>query len=147
MKIESKSLKETEEVARKFLDLISKREETKGAQVAGLSGDLGAGKTTFVQAIARILGVKENVTSPTFVIMKIYPLSDQVAKWSRLIHIDAYRLENGEELMKLNFAEVAGNQKNLILIEWTENVSSALPKNSHQINFKFIDDQTREIEF
>ncbi len=173
MKRVSKSLAETEEAAKDFLDFLSENKVGKGAQVAGLFGDLGAGKTTFVQAIGRLVGIKEIITSPTFVIMKRYEVeapgtshfrdhsgafaqvlvskmagSDRpTSSFERLIHIDAYRLKNGEELMKLNFAEVLADPNNLVLIEWPENVASAMPENFHKVYFKFIDENTREIEY
>src|SRR3989338_1544300 len=76
--------------------------------VVALSGDLGAGKTTFAQAVAKSLGVEETVNSPTFVIQKVYALSDQ--QWGRLIHIDAYRLKSADELRALGWDEMVGNQ-------------------------------------
>ena len=109
------------------------------ALVVGLSGHLGAGKTAFVKLLAKELGVEEEVTSPTFVLMKIYEV-DQKFKvheqqresaeasskiqipWNRLIHIDAYRLERREELEALDWENLVADKNNLILIEWPENV-------------------------
>ena len=71
------------------------------ARVVALMGDLGAGKTTYAKAFANALGVNDHVTSPTFVIEKRYPLHNQ--NFSQLIHIDAYRLENADELRKLDW--------------------------------------------
>ncbi|HZS43216.1 MAG TPA: tRNA (adenosine(37)-N6)-threonylcarbamoyltransferase complex ATPase subunit type 1 TsaE [Candidatus Paceibacterota bacterium] len=146
MKIDSRSLDETGVVAEKFLDYLRDLKGEEGAQIAGLIGDLGAGKTTFVQALGRLLGIRESMTSPTFVIEKNYELAGDPT-WNKLIHIDAYRLQNGEELMKLNFEEIAADPKNLVLIEWSKNVESALPKNYQKIYFKFIDENTREIKY
>jgi tRNA threonylcarbamoyladenosine biosynthesis protein TsaE len=70
--------------------------------------------------IARIMGVKQEITSPTFVIMKIYETQNE--RWPRLIHIDAYRLERGEELQAIDFERLVSDKRNLILIEWPENV-------------------------
>ena len=113
--------------AAKWLGRISSdREGADGAFVAGLSGHLGAGKTAFVKRIAAELGIREVVTSPTFVIMKIYETggSDAGAKaaFKRLIHIDAYRLERREELEALRFEDVVSDKNNLVMIEWPENV-------------------------
>ncbi|MGB8815865.1 MAG: tRNA (adenosine(37)-N6)-threonylcarbamoyltransferase complex ATPase subunit type 1 TsaE [Minisyncoccia bacterium] len=143
MKIISKSLVDTEEVARNFVEKLSVGFYD-GACVVGLYGDLGSGKTTFTKAIAKILGVKGNITSPTFVIEKIYPISYHF--FTKLIHIDAYRLESPEELEKLSWKEALSNSKNLILIEWPENVLGILPENHLKINFKFISENEREIE-
>ena len=90
-----------------------------------LSGELGAGKTTLTQAFARELGIVESVTSPTFVLEKIYELSD--APFTKLIHLDAYRLTSGKDLEPLNFDEFLTDPTNLIILEWPEKVADALP--------------------
>jgi tRNA threonylcarbamoyladenosine biosynthesis protein TsaE len=139
----TKSLEETNEVSRKFVELL--REGEQKARIIGLFGDLGSGKTTFTKGIAEVLGVEDTVTSPTFVIEKIYKLENQT--FDSLIHIDAYRLNSGEELKKLGWEEISSNPKNLILIEWPERVQDILPKEMETIEFKFIDENTREINF
>ena len=98
-----------------------------GALIVGLYGDLGSGKTAFTQVVAKCLGVKETVTSPTFVIEKIYKLDHR--DFEHLIHIDAYRLKNGDELLHLGWEEIAKNPKNIIFIEWPERVAEILPNN------------------
>jgi tRNA threonylcarbamoyladenosine biosynthesis protein TsaE len=113
------------------------------ATIIGLSGPLGAGKTTFAQGVARALGVKDVVNSPTFVIMKKYTLTDH--PWDSLIHIDAYRLDGGEELERLGWQEIATNPKNLIIIEWIEKVKDIMPYETCQISFEVLDGKTREI--
>ncbi len=114
------------------------------ATVIGLTGDLGAGKTTFAQGVARALGITDPVTSPTFVIEKIYRLENQPFK--QLIHIDAYRLQSAHELRVLGFEEIVRDPSNLILIEWPEKVKEALPNDTQTTNFRFVDEKTREIE-
>lgn len=103
------------------------------ATTLALSGDLGAGKTTFSQGIARALGVTEIVSSPTFVIEKIYDLRAQ--RWERLIHIDAYRLNGADELRILRWDELVRDPANLVLIEWPERVESAIPEDATRIRF------------
>jgi tRNA threonylcarbamoyladenosine biosynthesis protein TsaE len=103
------------------------------ATLVALSGDLGAGKTTFAQAVAKALGVEEDVTSPTFVIEKIYKLSGQ--KFDRLVHIDAYRLESPHEIEVLGFKELLRDPKNLILLEWPERVAGLLPEDAVKVRF------------
>ena len=108
--------------ARQWLQEIStNRESADGAFVAGFSGHLGAGKTAFTKRIARELGIPETVTSPTFVIMKIYDTEAPGAAFKRLIHIDAYRLERRADLEALNFEQVVSDPHNLVIIEWPEN--------------------------
>lgn len=117
------------------------------ALVIGLVGDLGSGKTTFTQVVAKILGVKELVVSPTFVIQKRYLINSEKCYFKNLIHIDAYRLESGKELLSLNWEEIKNNSENLIFIEWPEKVNEVLPKDIKIIKFEFVDENTREISY
>lgn len=125
----SNSIQETAKIAADWLRFairVRKVEPGDGALVVGLSGHLGAGKTAFVKAVAAELGVTETVTSPTFVIMKMYEVpgsaSASAAFW-RLVHIDAYRLERHADLEALRLEELASDPHNLIMIEWPENVA------------------------
>lgn len=114
-----------------------------GATVLGLVGDLGSGKTTFTQGLAEALDVNEAITSPTFVIEKIYEL--EARAWKRLIHIDTYRLDSAQELLPLGWAELIQNPEHLIVVEWADRVSEILPPEIVKIYFKFIDEETREV--
>ncbi len=143
MKIISRSLSETEKIAKNFLEKISVGVSDK-ALVIGLYGDLGSGKTTFVQDIAKIFGVKEFVTSPTFVIEKIYDIKHPTFK--KIVHIDAYRIDSAKELLVLGWQDIINDEKNLILIEWPERVGDILPKNHTKVFFKFVSEGEREIE-
>lgn len=117
----SSSLEETAKIASDWLSDISKKYSTPDeALIVGLSGHLGAGKTAFVKAVAKELGVEETVTSPTFVLMKIYETKNDLFK--RLVHIDVYRLERAEELEALTFEAIATDKNNLVMLEWPENV-------------------------
>lgn len=143
MKLISKGLADTEEIAKNFVEKLSFGVH-ENACVVGLYGDLGSGKTTFTQDVAKILGAEKNITSPTFVIEKIYPITHPF--FTKLVHIDAYRLESAEELRKLSWSGTLANAKNLILIEWPENVLDILPENHMKIKFKFVSENEREIE-
>jgi tRNA threonylcarbamoyladenosine biosynthesis protein TsaE len=121
------------------------KKERTTATVIGLRGDLGAGKTTFTKTVAATLGVDCAVTSPTFVIEKIYKLPSG-GRFSRLIHIDAYRLESGNELVSLGWEKISNDSQNLIFIEWPENVADLLLEDTKIIDFKFIDENTREVK-
>lgn len=116
-----------------------------GATLVTLTGGLGAGKTAFTQAVARVLGVEEIVTSPTFVLEKIYLLNDQSFK--RLIHIDAYRLEKGVDLAPLGFDELMQDAGNLILLEWPERVEDTLPIPAVHISLLAQSDNSRIISY
>ena len=143
MKHLSRNFEEVRGIARDFLNTLNPIGDS--SVVVALQGDLGAGKTTFAQAIGLELGVNESMQSPTFVIMKIYDI-----KWNNfenLIHVDAYRLEKDEELLHLGWEEIISEPENLVLIEWPENVAGIIPKNAKRIFFKFVDENTREIFF
>lgn len=120
---------------------------TTGATVVGLHGNLGSGKTTFVQAVARALGVMEQVTSPTFVIQKSYPVvtNSYSTGFTQLIHIDAYRIDDPKELEILGFPALCSDPHRLILIEWPERIASLLPADTRELFFTFKDETTREI--
>lgn len=130
------------DIAKEILSSLKKGES---ATILALSGDLGAGKTTLTQSIAKDLGVTENVISPTFVIMKRYKIQD--SRFAHLIHIDAYRLNSSTELERLGWAEILADPKNLILIEWPERVPESIPSGAKRINLSHIDNEMREIEF
>lgn len=120
--------------------------QKKTATVITLSGDLGAGKTTLTQTIGRVLGVTETITSPTFVIQKEYEVTDH--NWiNKLIHIDAYRLEQKEDLEYLGWNELVIEPETLIIMEWPEVVSGiSFPKDVIQLNLSINDDHSRTIE-
>lgn len=139
MEVICKSQDETKELAREFVLNLAPRED--GAVVLALRGDLGSGKTAFTQYVAEALGVEDIVTSPTFVIEKRYLLLDQ--KFERLIHIDAYRLEKDEDLESLNWDKLLKNPKNLVVVEWSERVSGAIPENAKKLSFDTVDENTR----
>ena len=100
-----------------------------GATVIALSGDLGAGKTTLTQAIASLLGVKETVVSPTFVIAKHYSASKH--GFDALVHMDAYRIESVDELGPLGWSHIVSEPRTLVVVEWPERIESALPGGVH----------------
>jgi len=150
----SHSLEETQKIAAQWLVDISRERggTARGADqatVIGLSGHLGAGKTAFVKAVARELGIAEEVTSPTFVLMKLYDIPESAGSagdhsannswpWKRLVHIDAYRLERTEELQALNWEQLVSDPHNLIMVEWPENVG--LNENTEgQMSFRVED--------
>ncbi|MCH7529664.1 tRNA (adenosine(37)-N6)-threonylcarbamoyltransferase complex ATPase subunit type 1 TsaE [Patescibacteria group bacterium] len=137
------SSEKMEQCAEEFVKTIKSGKNN--AHITGLHGELGSGKTTFVKGAAKAFGIKNMVTSPTFVIEKIYKLANK--DFDHLIHIDAYRLKNGAELSHLGWKEIAKDPRNIIFIEWPENITDILPKNIEQLNFTFINENTREIEY
>jgi tRNA threonylcarbamoyladenosine biosynthesis protein TsaE len=125
------SVTDLSRLAEDIVSSIVPREDR--AFIIGLSGDLGAGKTAFTKEIAGSLGVREEVTSPTFVIEKRYATDSK--KFSSLVHIDAYRLKDETELMKIRFGETMSVPDRLIVIEWPELVQKALPDDTPVITF------------
>lgn len=113
-----------------------------GAAVVTLTGDLGAGKTTFTQQLAAHLGIQESVVSPTFGIMKIYDV-DGDAYFDQLIHIDAYRIEDISEAGPLRLAELFMQPRTLICLEWPERIAEILPQHTVSIEITIAEDETR----
>lgn len=120
--------------------LAVNRNNTK-AVVLALEGDLGSGKTTFVQQLAKQMGVQEVVQSPTYVLMKKYQLPEglnpmgQQRRFKTLVHIDAYRLEEPAQFKALRPEEFLNEPSNLVVIEWPEKVEGFLPKPDMVVNF------------
>ena len=119
-----------------------------GALVLALMGDLGSGKTTFAQAFAEGLGVKEKVKSPTFIIFRKSKVADK--KWQEKVfkyfyHFDVYRINSEKEILNLGWEEIISNPENIVLVEWADKIEKILPKNSVKINFKHLKGEKREI--
>lgn len=113
------------------------------ATVVSLYGDLGTGKTTFVQAAAKALGVTAYISSPTFLILKSYQLSAK--SYKLLHHVDAYRLKSSDDLRRLHFPDLLADSQNLIFVEWADRVADMLPPDHTKLFFEFVDDKTRKI--
>lgn len=146
----SYSIADTKKFAYLVLDEVFKNNSIQnGAVVLILKGDLGAGKTAFTKCIGEILQIKEEITSPTFTIEKRYLIPNQDYGVDTLIHIDAFRLESGNEILSLDFKNDLKNPKNLICFEWPEMVQDVdiLPSTASIIEFEFVDENTRKMYF
>lgn len=145
MEITSHSQEETALVAKRVLSQLP-TPQSQRATVLALYGDLGSGKTTFTQYLAKELGIKDYVTSPTFVIEKRYDVgADLASKFRTLIHIDCYRLSKPDELLNLDWREIIEDQYNLVVVEWPERIKELLPANSIKVEFEFISENERRI--
>ncbi len=146
MKKLCKNINETKDFADKII-LLAKKESLKNdkATVVALSGDLGSGKTAMVKILGEKLGIKERMPSPTFVIEKIYKLPEGFP-WKKFIHIDAYRLDKESEIIRLGWNEIISDNKNIIFIEWPENVKKIIPQNAIWITFSHKGETERLIE-
>lgn len=101
----------------------------KGALLLALKGELGSGKTTFIQGFAQGLGIKERITSPTFVLLKKFPIPKQkiTIGFKQFFHIDCYRLNDPKELISLGFREIIADPENIVAVEWAEKIKPLLP--------------------
>lgn len=144
----TKSSRETKRIAALLARSI------KPPQVIALEGNLGAGKTTFVQGFARALGIKEKIQSPTFVLMKIYSIyssslsrryrrkssrlrsNNKIYRPQHLVHIDCYRLGSPRDLTHLGFKNLLKDKDAIIIVEWADKIKNLLPKRSLWIKFK-----------
>ncbi len=115
------------------------------ALILFLEGDLGGGKTTFIQGLAKGLRIKEKILSPTFVIMKKFAISDKDSKFKNFYHFDCYRVKDGQDILDLGFAEIATLPCNIIAVEWAEKINKICPKGGINIKFKWLDKNKREI--
>jgi tRNA threonylcarbamoyladenosine biosynthesis protein TsaE len=116
-----------------------------GALQAGdvicLQGDLGAGKTTFVQGVAQGWGSRDAVSSPTFILVNIYRREDQ----DQLSHMDAYRLDSAPEAEELDLEAMLAEGP--LLIEWPERIGGLIPDECLWIKFEHVDEEEREMNF
>ncbi|TET84910.1 MAG: tRNA (adenosine(37)-N6)-threonylcarbamoyltransferase complex ATPase subunit type 1 TsaE [Candidatus Nealsonbacteria bacterium] len=133
---------------------ILKSKLKKGALIIGLEGDLGGGKTTFLQGFARELGIKEKILSPTFIILRKFLISKVPSRraagglesqFLNFFHIDCYRIEKPKEILDLGFKEIISNPKNIVTIEWAERIQKILPAETIILKFEFINQKTRKI--
>lgn len=120
------------------------QEITDRAAIVTLTGDLGAGKTTFTQQLAKHLGVIEPVVSPTFGIMKGYELEGN-EHFDQLIHIDAYRIESMDEVGPLRFEELFKEPRTLICLEWPEKIAGIVPEEKVEVVIEIGEGECRVV--
>lgn len=132
-KFTSNSESETFEFAKQYATTLA------GGEVIALKGDLGAGKTIFSKGLAAGLGLKRNVNSPTFVIMKVYsdfkPQCPLQSKLKHFVHIDAYRLDSSLDLSAIGADEYFGREDAVVVIEWPERIKKILPEETRWLKF------------
>ncbi len=130
------NLEEIENVAARFLKL------TAGSNVIAFYGTMGAGKTTFIKAICKVLGVPDTVNSPTFTIINEY----RTKEGKSIYHFDFYRIDKIEEAYDIGFDEFIENGS-LSLIEWPEKIEKLLPDDTLRVQINVLENEVREIVF
>ena len=137
MEIFSKATNDTQEAGRRLSTHL------KGGETLALVGEMGAGKTHFIQGLAEGLKIDSRITSPTFIIMREYE-TDKL----NFYHVDLYRLEENieRELTNLGITDLWGKPKNIFAIEWADRAVGHLPDNTIWVKFTEIDNDTRKIE-
>lgn len=136
----SRNERETIDFAKNFAQNL------KGGEVIALSGDLGAGKTAFTKGLAEYFQIKQKITSPTFVFMKVYD-TKKLKDIKKLVHVDAYRLDDKQDFSPIGIQEYLGDKNVVSVIEWPERLKKIIPKNSLKIQLKYLDENSREISY
>ncbi len=126
-------LSQAESQARKLAKTL------KGGEVIALVGELGSGKTTFTKALGKALGIKQNISSPTFIMMQQF----LTKKGLHFYHLDLYRTKNFKEVEGLGITEWWGHPKTITVIEWADKISKSLPKQTQFINL-YRDEQATQ---
>lgn len=135
MEIITNSAAETKKLAKSLAKKI------KAPCVIALYGDLGSGKTTFIQGFVAGLGIKDKVQSPTFVFVRLYGTKPII------YHIDLYRIENIKYAEGIGLSEFITDPNGITLIEWPEVVESQLPANTIKIRFDHLEGDSRKISW
>lgn len=120
------------------LDAFAKQvaADLRGGETLALEGPLGAGKTAFVQRLAKHLGVAEKITSPTFTLMHVHAAPH--ARVHQLVHLDAYRLKSDAEFVGLGVADYVALENAVVVVEWGEKVRQLLPKDAWRLTFRHV---------
>jgi len=136
------SSSQTKKIGRLLAEFL-KSFPAKKAMVLGLKGDLGGGKTTFLQGFALGLGIKEKILSPTFIVMR--KLDIDGPRFKNFYHLDCYRIRKSKELLVLGLKKIMSSAKNIVAIEWADRIKDVLPKNCIMLEFEFVDKNKRKI--
>jgi len=144
MEIITQSALETQKLGEKIgRNLISQKIKSK---IFCLYGDLGSGKTTFIQGVAKGLGIKKRVISPTFMFIRMYQQEHRTkCIEQRFYHIDLYRINKVEEAKGLGLQEIFEDKEAIVAIEWVERIKEILPKKRIDIYFDYVSENQRKI--
>ena len=137
MEVVTKSARETQKLGEKLANSL------KGGGLIALYGELGSGKTTFVKGLAKGLGIKKRIISPTFVFIRPYTL---VAKPYTLYHVDLYRIGKADEIKGLGLDEIFNDKEAIVAIEWAEKIKKLLPRERIEVYFEYLGEKKRKIK-
>lgn len=153
MEILTKSAQETQKLGEKLAAIL------KGGETLCLYGELGSGKTTFVQGLAKGLGIKKRILSPTFVMIRQYvirntqhatrskqSMSHVTCHLSHFYHVDLYRIGTEKDVESLGLFEIWSDPDNIVAIEWPEKIEKILPKKRIDIYFEYLGENKRRIK-
>lgn len=143
-KIITNKASETQEKGYLLAQEVLKVENNERAVIILLEGELGAGKTTFLQGFAKGLGIKKKIQSPTFIIMNHFKIIHN--KFKDYYHFDCYRLNSEDDLEIFNFPEIYSNPQNIICLEWASNIQKAIPSQVIKIKIIIKNDGGRDIK-
>lgn len=158
MQYETKSAMETKKIAKVFAGELLKTKPGKSAFVVVFKGDLGAGKTTFIQGLMKGLGVMGKIMSPTFTLLRSYSLPASLssrkresvtATFKKIHHFDCYRIHKASEIKELGFKELIKDPQNIILVEWPERIKELLPRKKVAVSLDYgekLAERTLEIK-
>ncbi|MFZ5365906.1 MAG: tRNA (adenosine(37)-N6)-threonylcarbamoyltransferase complex ATPase subunit type 1 TsaE [Patescibacteria group bacterium] len=139
MEILTKSARQTQKLGEKIANNLKER------AIICLYGELGSGKTTFVQGVLKGLGIKKRVISPTFVMIREYRVQRKKGEGRRFYHVDLYRVESQRDAKGLGLEEILSNPANIVVIEWAEKIKKILPKERIDIYFQYLKEDSRKI--
>ena len=132
-----KNLKDTQTLANELVASLN------GGELIALTGNLGAGKTAFVKAIAKALGIKENIMSPTFVLMKVYDIDYK--KVNKFVHVDCYRLRGQEDLLDIGLGDYLNYDNIIVAVEWADKIIN-FPEKTIFVDIKIVDSDNRRVK-
>lgn len=138
-KVTTNSVEETQQ----FAESIAR--QMKGGEVLLLSGELGAGKTSFTQGFAKGLGITKRIISPTFIIMRTYDIPDNVMGLEHFFHVDLYRVHGEADVEGLGLPEIFNNNTTIVIVEWPDRLGSLKPQKRWELSLSTLGENKRQI--
>jgi tRNA threonylcarbamoyladenosine biosynthesis protein TsaE len=128
------SSKETQRLGESFAKKLSL------GDFVAFYGDLGSGKTTFIQGLAKGLGIERRIISPTFIMARHYQIKN-----GSFYHVDLYRTESKHDLLSIGLDQIIEDKTNIVALEWAEKMGEMLPSKRINIHFAYLEDNKRKI--